>query len=244
MAKNIPIEVLQAISDWQRGGSPEQKKRRGERLKKLVIALDSKFRRCGLCAFRQIALIKGDLWNLLAENLLPERISAWTTDLAVAKQFKGGVPPKGQGYQGVIFMLPPSEGNVILNMSTLFADSAFKTAIERHRRHISGFTDGLGKYGRTQSEVVIEIDSLDAAQVFAFGGFSSDRHELAALMLGRKPSEPESQLFDRAAFRADAKLGPAWIEGNSVTRVVARLEPHIQKLRQIKRVQEAAKSKN
>ena len=58
-----------------------------------------------LCCFRQIALDKGSVWDLLAENKLDEKISSWTTDLQIAKTFKGGVPPQGQGWQGLIFVL-------------------------------------------------------------------------------------------------------------------------------------------
>jgi hypothetical protein len=60
-ADPLSLELLQAISDWQRGGSPRQKQRRGQRLKAAAAALDPKFRSCGLCVFRQIALAKGSL---------------------------------------------------------------------------------------------------------------------------------------------------------------------------------------
>lgn len=238
---DFPLETLQAISDWQRGGSAKQKKQRGERLKQAAETLDPKFRTCGLSVFRQIALPKGGLWHLLADNRLPESISAWTTDLAAAKQFKGGVPPKGQGYQGAIFVLRPGVTAVVVNLSSLFADKRFMDAVARHKHEINGFGNGIGRYGARQSEVVVELDALDVAQVFAFGGYSSERHELAALMLKRQATPEELVLFDLAAVRAGANIGPDWIEGESLERVVKRMQPHIKELREIKRLQDEAK---
>lgn len=52
------LDLLQAINDWQRGGSAQQKKRRGERLKELSIKLSPKFRQTKLCCFRQLGLDK------------------------------------------------------------------------------------------------------------------------------------------------------------------------------------------
>jgi len=237
----ISLELLQAINDWQRGGSPSQKQRRGEHLKAAAAGLDPKFRTCGLCLFRQITLTKGSLWDLLAENRLSETISAWTTDPAVAKEFKGGVPPQGQGYQGVIFMLPPGAGSVIVNLGVLFADGDFQEAVERYRQDIDGFSAGIGRYGASQSEAVIELDRLDVAQVYAYGGFSSSRIEIATAMLGHPPSAPELALFNERARRAGAKFGPYWIGEESVRRVMRHMLPHIERLRAIKRFQDAAK---
>jgi hypothetical protein len=235
----ISLRLLQAVSDWQRGGNPKQKQSRGERLKEAAASLDPKYRSCNLCAFRQIALEDKSLWELLAENRLSETISAWTTDLGIAKAFKGGVPPQGQGYQGVIFMLPPGAGTVIVNLSTLFADEAFRGALNQHRIEICGFGAGIGRYGPSQSEVVIELDSLELAQVYAFGGFSSSRVEIARTVLGHAPSPYELALFNERATRAGATFGPYWINGQSVQRVVQRMQPHIERLRPVKRLQDA-----
>jgi len=52
-------ELIQAVNDWQRGGSPKQKAARALRLKKEAAALPGQFRQCALCCFRQITLEKG-----------------------------------------------------------------------------------------------------------------------------------------------------------------------------------------
>jgi hypothetical protein len=138
-------------------------------------------------------------------------------------------------------MLPPGAGTVILNLGVLFVDKDFQKALHRHRNDIEGFADGLGKYGRSQSEVVIELDRLDVARVYAYGGFSSDRVEIATRMLGHPPSPAELALFNATARRAGAKFGPDWIGEDAVRRVMQRMQPHIERLREIKRLQDAAK---
>jgi hypothetical protein len=118
-------------------------------------------------------------------------------------------------------------------MNALFVDKDFRDALARYRAQITGFANSIGRYGNAQSEVVIQLDALDSAQVFAFGGYSSERQELAAQMLGRVPSPQEMALFDRAIMNAGANLGPRWIEGEAVDRVVKRLQPQIDELRRV-----------
>ncbi|PKQ10623.1 MAG: hypothetical protein CVT70_18610 [Alphaproteobacteria bacterium HGW-Alphaproteobacteria-1] len=54
-----------------------------------------------VAAVSQEAHEKDRIWQLLADESLPETIAAWTTDLSIAKNFKNGVPP--DGLRGVIF---------------------------------------------------------------------------------------------------------------------------------------------
>jgi hypothetical protein len=108
------LEFLQVVSDWQRGGDVRQKARRGKRLEKLTAGVDARFRKCEFTCLRQVALEKGPIWKLIAERNLPETISSWTVSPAVAKGFKGGVPP--EGWQGVIFALHPRPSEVVLSI--------------------------------------------------------------------------------------------------------------------------------
>src|ERR1700688_3487016 len=107
-ADAFPPELIQAVNDWQRGGDHKQKVRRGQRLKDYAALLPSRSRACDQTCFRQEAHEKHRIWQLLADNRLPETIAAWTTDLDTGKNFKGGVPPPG--LQGVIFSLVPMAG--------------------------------------------------------------------------------------------------------------------------------------
>jgi hypothetical protein len=143
------------VSDWQRGGDHDQKVRRGRRLKEWAAELPPRFRECYTTCFRQEAHQKDRTWQLLADGHLLEEIASWTTDLDVAKRFKGGVPPPG--LRGLIFSIMPPAEAVVLNLNTLFADLAFCDAVETHRPNVTGFGDGIGRWRESQREVVLEL---------------------------------------------------------------------------------------
>jgi len=94
------IEFLQAVNDWQRGGDAKQNRKRGESLRSQCRSLPETFRESPLVCHRQIALPKSGVWDLIGAGKLTEKVSSRTLDLEVAKGFKGGVPPKDQGYHG------------------------------------------------------------------------------------------------------------------------------------------------
>lgn len=223
------IELLQAVSDWQRGGSAKQNKRRGERLKELSKDLPQNFKACGLCCFRQIALPQGGVWKLIGENLLPEKISSWTTDLAMSKLFKGGVPPEGQGYQGVILCLRPPPDSVIVNLGALYADPEFREALVRNMARIEGYHDGAGRYGNEQSEVVLEVSSVTQEEVYSLGGHSSAFELLvaqaAAGPYGRPATDEELDRFMLKAESMRSQAGPKWLSFEATQRVLQRIKP-------------------
>jgi hypothetical protein len=198
-------QLIQAINDWQRGGSHRQKVLRGTRLKACATTLLLRYRECRVACFRQEAHEKGRTWQLLANNCLPETIAAWTTDLQVAKNIKGGVPPLG--LQGVIFKLIPPSGSVVLNLTTLYADPDFLAVIDTHKRDIVGFHDGIGRWAGSQSEVVLELGNLESAEVHSYGGFSANREALAELWLRRTPTPEDLANFDTLCAELALRLG-------------------------------------
>lgn len=111
------LRLLQAVSDWQRGGDAQQNRRRGLVLKEACASLPESHRISPLARFGQVGLEKGSDWDLIGEDYLAEKVSSWTFDIEVAKAFKSGVPPNLQGYQGVIFCInPPLSSRVIVNL--------------------------------------------------------------------------------------------------------------------------------
>lgn len=61
----------------------------------------------------------------------------------MAKAFKDGVLPEGQGYQGVILCVFPPPSSVIVNLRELYQDPDF-AALEQHKGSITGYHDGAG----------------------------------------------------------------------------------------------------
>jgi hypothetical protein len=221
-------ELIQAVNDWQRGGDHRQKVRRGRRLKECAAALSAHFRACDQVCYRQEAHKQERVWQLLADNHLPETIAAWTTDLDVAKNLKGGVPPPG--LHGVIFALVPPGGTVVVNLGTLYADPDFLAAVEASRSKIVGFHDGIGRWGGSQSEIVLEVGSLETATIYSYGGIFDDKISLAAL-LNREPTSHELATFRTLLRKAGRSPDDWWLTQNGTQAVLARIQPHLPRLR-------------
>lgn len=223
------LEIIQAINDWQRGGDHKQKLRRGARLKDECSKLPQQYRTCDLPCYRQEAHEKDRVWQLLADEMLPETIAAWTTSVEVAKEFKGGVPP--DGLQGVIFELKPPPDLVVVNLEAVYADRRFHEACERFRDQVSAYGDGIGRYGDSQAEVVLEISNLEPAQVRHYGGFSSSREEIAEIFFSRRPTLEDLDVFDKLCTAAGVVSGAWWLSPSGTRAVLRRIQPEIDRLR-------------
>lgn len=240
MAYKFNLSLLQAISDWQRSST----QKRADALKAECASLPDEFRCCLLVCYRQIALPNGGVWDLIGENKLAEKVSSWTVDVEVAKAFKGGVPPKGQGYQGTILYLFPPQSSVIVNIRRLYEEPAFCDAMNQHRSNIQGYHDGAGKYWDSQSEVVLEIDAVTQADIFSLGGHSSPMDDLIAiaadLVYRRKSTQVERDGLLLQASKGDVAAGPRWLNVDATRRVLERTNPHVAALAEIKRLQAEA----
>jgi hypothetical protein len=221
-------ELIQAVSDWQRDGDHRQKVKRGQRLKECTPALPIQFRTCDQACYRQEAHKKDRVWQLLADNRLPETIASWTTDLAVAKHFKGGVPPAE--WQGAIFTLTPPPGTVVLNLVSLFTDVSFLAAVEAHQSRIRHFHNGIGRWRASQSEVVLELGSLDPATVYSYGGLYN-KESLAALVLQREPTAEDLAALGTLLARIGSSRDDWWLTPSGTQAVLKRIEPHLPRLR-------------
>jgi hypothetical protein len=235
------LPLLQAISDWQRGGDPKQNLRRGQTLKAACAGLPYEYKTTLLQCFRQIALPKKGAWDLIGVDHLDEKISSWTLDLEVAKGFKNGVPPAGQGYHGVIFSIFPSSDRSIVNLDKLFRLDAFQSAIGRWQSQIIGFGEGMKRYMGTQSEVVLEVSSISQDDIYSLGGHSSDFDALVRIaeleIFGRTASADERETLLLKAEPLRTKAGPKWLSIDASKRVLLKMKPEAEMLREIKRVQ-------
>lgn len=241
MQDKFPLSLLQAVSDWQCSST----ERRSQALKAACADLPEEYRTCLLVCYRQLALPKGGVWDLIGKDHLPEKISSWTLDVEIAKAFKGGVPPEGQGFQGTILCLYPPTGSVIVNLWKLYQEPAFIEAMEKNKGNITRYLDGAGRYGNGQSEVVLEIDAVTPEDIYSLGGHSSPLEELvaqAADLVYRRPATDEERqdLFLKATC-SGASAGPKWLNMDATRRVLARTKPQAAVLAEIKRQQDAAK---
>ncbi len=243
MSGGFDLPLLQAISDWQRGGNEKQSRRRGAVLKDACAGLPEKYRTCGLCCFRQIALPKGGVWNLIGEDKLPEKISSWTTAIEIAKAFKNGVPPEGQGYQGVILYVHPKPEDVIVNLSKLYQEPAFTDVLEQNKASISGYHEGVGLYANSQIEVVLEIATVTQQDIYSIGGHSSEFEQLVDIaaeeIYGTAATARQREELLLKSEQVRSQSGPCWLRPEATQRVLDRLKPEVEQLRKIKRQQES-----
>lgn len=213
-------DLIKAINDWQRGGSPQQKQRRGLALKHASAGLPSKYRSTMLVCFRQISLDPSAVWQLHERLELSETISSWTLSTDVAIAFKGGVPP--EGLPGLILDIVPPPNSVVVNLDALYRDPEFNAKCEAAREQIFGFANGIGRYGNSQNEIVLELDSVPISSVYALGGHSSSREAIGKLYFGHEPSDQEWEEFSALEAQAGDLYGPRWITGAAKDRVLAR----------------------
>lgn len=231
------LDFLQAVNDWQRDRNDDKKSERGARLKELSREIDARYRQCDAVVYRRVALKKRSIWQLIAEEKLPEAISSWTLAPELAKNFKGGVP--SQSWQGVLFAVKPHNESVIVNLHALYESDEFKTTLERMRDFVDGYEDGAGLYAGSESEVVLEIESLNTNSIQALGGYSSSKNELIHAMFGEKPTQDQIAWFEESLNKAGFSPGAQWLEGELLQRVLGKMGPHIDRLKQIKDAQHA-----
>jgi hypothetical protein len=229
--------LLQAISDWQRGGDSKQIKKRGEKLKALCAGLPDEYRSAPSACFRQLALQKASVWDLIAEDFLPERVSSWTLDPDVAKAFKGGVPP--DGWQGVVLSIKAPPNGVIVNLWKLYQTQEFLDALDHYKHSISGFSEGAGRYHGTQCEIVLEVDAVTQDDIYSLGGYSSGFDDLvsqaAEIIYGTAPTPAALVDLEWKSEHLRTTAGPRWLGYDATRRVLQRTKSAAAVLRGVKR---------
>lgn len=227
----VTKELIQAISNWQRGGDARQKARRGQALKEIASTLPDVFRSTQSTCFRQIGLNEPNLLNLGTHYVLPESISAWTEDEGIAKEFKGGVPSLGGEYIGVIFRFHPQQSNVVINLSRLLDDPDFLTGVDQWKGVIDGFSSGLGRYGNSQKEVVMEVSELPLDSIYAWGGFTRTHSQLKRMLeesLGLPITEQE---FNVLMVGVGHQIGQYWMKApDAIARLGDALQYHAKRV--------------
>lgn len=235
MTELFTLPLLQAISDWQIGGNPANARQRGLALEGECAALPSEFKAVPSACFRRVVLKKGNIWDLLGEQALLEKISSWTFDLALAKDFKQGVPPKGVGLQGVIFERMPHPEEVVVNLSRLFRDPAFKAAVAAHKGSIERFSQGMGKYSDTQCEIVLKVETLSQDHIYSIGGHSGSPEEILQQTIdqafGAYATAEQREWMRWVMSVGPVVTGPKWLSQEATRTVLSRVEPLIPPLR-------------
>ena len=167
---------------------------------------------------------------------MAEKISSWSECVIVAKNFKGGVP--SPGYQGVIFHIQPPIESVIINLNRLYNNTEFTQAICAQKDQVTGYSNGIGKYGNSQQEVVMEIYSLPLNSIHSWGGYVEPKQrliQLSKMYYGRTASDEELVKLEQLIHHAGNELGPSWLSTtDAVKRVTEKLVHHGNRLSKLR----------
>lgn len=139
------------------------------------------------------------------------------------------MPP--EGLKGVIFALTPLSTSVVVNLDAVYKDPGFREACEQLRRRLTDFESGIGKYGDSQKEVVLEIANMTPEHVLHYGGIWSSREDIAEMLFKRKPTKEDLELFDRLCEKAGTRREAWWLSASGSGAVLLRMKPHIDRLR-------------
>jgi hypothetical protein len=218
------LELVKAINDWQFSGTGKIKSKIAKRIQEHSIDLPSKFKTFSSQCYRRVDLVGKHSLEIGTKLSLPETFSSWSFDKSVAKEFDGGVPPKG--YQGVIFELTPEDNNheVIINLNELFKDQMFIQACNENKDKIKNYDKGIGFYGNDEKELILNVSELKINQIWAYGGYSSTKDEIAEKFFGHKPTKNEIVYFNRLVKQRNISFGASWITGDAKNRTI---EKHI-----------------
>lgn len=103
-----------------------------------------------------------------------------------------------------------------------------------------------GKHGNTQDEVVLEIDTLEESDIWVLGGWSNSFDDLVKrtfwLLHGHQPSESEFDELKASVAELSPEAGARWLQPESSLRVLSRMRPKVEALREIERQREAIRS--
>jgi hypothetical protein len=166
------LELLQAVNDWQIGGSA-LKATRAQNLKAHASSLPDRYRTVHVPCYRRIDLPGAALNTLGGQQQLSEAISSWSTVQSVAWTLHNGIPDQSERLLPYVFSIVPEPSSVVLSIEALYADPDFRGAIELNRRAIRDISDGIDTWGDTEHEVLLEVSSVSLDSVCSQGGYSS-----------------------------------------------------------------------
>jgi len=133
------------------------------------------FRTVAKPCYRKRFIHKGKLVDLVLSDARDEGIASWTTDLRFAERMKG--MQRVNAVSAAIFQHPPNEGEVVVNIPALWADTTFRKAAESYALRAGSFATALSNFGDSQSEIVFRT-ALRGSKIVALTGASSPFDEL------------------------------------------------------------------
>ena len=173
------LDFIQTVNDWQAYGMRERKNEIAQKLRSFSI--DDHLKKCDKPCYRITDFRNHVKERSIFDAFLNQRIlfgvTSWTTDYKVAQNFyKEGIPL--YPYEGINYIIKITNcSNIILNIESLYSDTAFIKACEKHKKNIKEYSKGIGRFGNTQKEVILDIESVSVDNIYAFWGTSSSKEK-------------------------------------------------------------------
>lgn len=222
---SYPLDFLIALNRWQIGSECAPKAELAAELQSQVEQIPKKHRVHPFEVFRRIDLSGVTIGKLRDALELPETISSWTRNRAVAEHIYK-VPKYGTA-QGTIFSLVPPDGSVILSIPSLFNEFEFIEEISARRGDIPDFDKGTGRYLNCEEEIILRLERIELAQVRTWAGHTRSQDVLDRTMFqvfwavwGRPPTPEEYAQCLESMKNDGLQEGEYWLQyEESVNRI-------------------------
>ncbi|WP_452233058.1 hypothetical protein [Lacinutrix sp. MEBiC02595] len=171
--KNIfTRELLIAISDWQRGWSEVQERRRllADELVIQCEKLPKEFKQVNGSCYRKRFINSKELIPILIDDDFFEGIASWTESLDYAKGFKARI--RNEEKFVTVFKHRPLPQEVVVNIVALWKDEQFKKAAEEFRIEDETASKPLFHFKDDQSEIILK-STLKGTEIEDIKGVSS-----------------------------------------------------------------------
>lgn len=202
-------ELLVALSNWQNGWGEVQERREeyAAILKPLCQSLPIKFREVNQPCYRKRFLHRGELVDIIMNDMKSEGVTSWTVNEKYAEMFKGLF--KENAVAGAIFSHKPEPAEVLVNFVALWNDPEFTEAAKKFQVDDPGGARALFHFGATQSEVVLEVP-LKGSEIIALTGVSSPFDELCDIAGTPEVDRPKilQQLIDEGVYPGEPRYAP------------------------------------
>ena len=106
----------------------------------------------------------------------------------------------------------------------LYEDEEFKQALEKTGNIIIDRSGGIERYGKSQCEVILELEHGTTAEIWKLGGLGGTTEQLTREAFGEGADANELRAFEDALNKAGLASGmPWWLSHEGTKNVMGRV---------------------
>jgi hypothetical protein len=225
---------LRALGAWQNGWREDGSRRIAitKELLEAIEQLPANLLPCATklpCCYRKRFLVPhnpqngGDFEKLVVDGKIDEGVASWTSNLAFGQDFKELLRP---GAVTALFAHQPTREEVVVDISSLWGDPKFTSAVEDYSKRGGEYADALQQMADLQFEIILNAPLL-RAEVHGFVGRVGDADDFYEAM-GADTEEAQDKIW--LAFRQlDTFPGDAkWTDRAGAQRAMKRAKEKLE----------------